>query len=188
MDFTETQQAHIDSLIKKKYAEAHAKAEAKAAEIIVAVEAKHAEETHTLNTELEKFKAAQGESNERVRKALLKAEVSQLNAVNVVQVMKLINESIIIGEDGELAVVDAEGKTKFTAEGKPYEVKAFVSEYLDANPHLQKASRSTGAGSISAGPFSGAGATKTSMRRGEFEKLSSSQKSNYLHGGGTLTD
>ena len=31
-----------------------------------------------------------------------------------------------------------------------YEVKAFVTEYLDQNPHLQRAARFTGAGSTSA--------------------------------------
>ncbi len=188
MEFTPEQQAHIDKLISKKYAEAMSKAETKAAETIAATEAKYMDELNTLKGQVDSLKAAQGESNERIRRALLKAEVAPAGAVNVEQVMKLINESVIIGEDGELAVVDAEGKAKFTAEGKPYEVKAFVSEYLDANPHLKQATRSTGAGSMSASFFSsGMGATKT-IKRGEFDSMSPAQKSNYLHGGGTLTD
>lgn len=189
MDFTPEQQAHVDSLIKKKYAEVYSKAEQKAAETIAAAEAKYIEDLNTLRGQVDSLTASQGENKERVRQALLKAEVAQSSAVNSQQVMKLINDNIIIGEDGNLAVVGADGGELFTAEGRPYEVRVFVSEYLDQNPHLQRAARSTGAGSIGAiGPFSGTGAAKTSMRRGEFNNLSASQKSNFIQAGGRLTE
>ncbi len=186
MEFTLEQQAHIDALIKKKYAEAYSKAEQKGAETIAVIEAKYTEELNTLKGQVVSLQTAQGASNERVRQALLKAEVSQLNAVKAEQVMKLVNESVIIGEDGTLAVVDAEGKARFTAEGKPYQVKDFVSEFLDANPHLKQASPSRGAGSwVENGPLGGGGKT---MRRGAFDNMAPTQKSNFIQSGGRLTD
>lgn len=187
MNFNEEQQAHVDSLIKKKYAEAYSKAEQKAAETIAAAEAKYKEELDTLKGQVASLQAVQGESNERVRQALLKAEVSQLNAVNAEQVMKLTNDSVIIGADGKLTVVDAEGKARFTAEGKEMTVKEFISEFLDANPHLKLAPLLRGAGSMSATSLHGTGVAKT-IKRGEFDKMGSAQKSNFINSGGRLIE
>lgn len=186
MNFTEEQQAHIDSIIKKKYAEAHAKAEAKAAETTAAADVKHAEELNTLKAELEKLKASRGESNERMRRALLKAEVAQTSAVNTEQVIKLVSDNIKFGDDGNLTVVDESGVDRLDDTGKPYSVKEFVSEFLDANPHLKQASRSMGAGSVSPS-FYNAGAAKT-MRRAEFDKMGRAQQADYIRFGGSLAD
>jgi len=186
MDFTTDQQAHIDKLISKKYAEAMTKAEGKAAEQLSAAEAKHAEETLTLRAEVEKLQATQGGNTTRLRQALIKAEIAQLNAVNVTQVMKLINENIIIGEDGELEVMDDAGNAKFDDEGKPYRVTEFIKEFLDDNPHLVNARPSRGAGSMgNTSSFTGGGKVK---KRAEFNKMDGVEKSDFIRSGGTLAD
>ena len=177
MDFTPEQQAHIDSLIKKKYAEAHAKAEAKAAE-----------ELNTLKGQLDKLQAAQGESNDRLRSALLKAEVSQTNAVKPDQLMKLLAGDFKLGDDGALTVIDEKGIARLDASGKPLSVKSYLEAFLKDNPHLRRSSGMTGSGSTSAtfNPFSGpAGVT---MRRRDFDNLSAQAKSNFIQSGGSLTD
>lgn len=185
MDFTPEQQKGIDGLINKRIAEVKTKAEALASEQLAEAAAKHVEETNTLRAEVEKLRASQGESRERVRRALLKAEVSQLNVVNAEQVMKLVNESFVISEDGKLEVIDDAGKAKFDAEGKPETAKTFIEGFLAENLHLQKATRLKGSGSSSVLSFSGA--TKT-MRRAEFNGLSASQRTDYVQSGGRLIE
>ena len=179
MDFTEEQQAHIDSLIKKKYAEA------KAAEIIAAAEAKHAGEIHTLRAELEKIKGREGESNERVRRALLKVEIAQTNAINVDTVLKLTSDYVKTGEDGDLKVTDDSGNLHLDEAGRPVSVKSFLEGFLKDNPYLAKASGHAGAGSF--GARNDMGAAKT-MRRTEFNNLTASQQNNYIQSGGRLKD
>ena len=115
MEFTEAQQKVIDSLINKRVAEVKSKAEALASEQMAEVEKKHQEAVQTLKAENEKFKTSQGESNERTRKALLKAEIAQTSAVKTDQVMKLTSEGVIIGDDGELKVVDEKGVVRLDA-------------------------------------------------------------------------
>lgn len=185
--FNEEQQAHIDSLIKKKFAEAHAKAEAKAAEQIAAVEAKHAEETNTLKAELEKLQAVRGENDERVRKALLQAEVAGTNAIKPDQLMKLLDGDFKLGDDGALMIIDAKGTARLDASGKPLFVKSYLEAFLKDNPHLQKSSGTPGSGSMTdmfISPFNGA----ATMRRGDFDNLSAQLKSNFIQSGGSLTD
>lgn len=186
--FDEEQQAHIDGLIKKKYAEAHAKAEAKAAEQVVAAEMKHAEETQTLRAELEKLKASQGESNERIRKALLQAEIAGAGAVNETQVAKLISDEIAIGDDGALKVVDEKGVARLDASGKPLSVKIYLEAFLKDNPHLRRSTGTTGSGSTGAIGFDGLVRAANTMRRGDFDGLSPQMKHNFLTTGGRLAD
>lgn len=185
MEFSEEQQRVIDGLINKRVAEVKSKAEARAAEQVAEAEAKHVEESNTLKSELAKLKDREGENKERIRQALLKAEVSQLNVVKAEQVMKLVDESFVISEDGKLEVIDAEGKAKFDAEGKPMTARTFIEGFLADNLHLQKASRLTGSGSSSAMSFSGAAKT---MRRTEFNDLSASQRTDYIQSGGRLKE
>lgn len=187
MNFNEEQQAHIDKLISKKYAEAMSKAEAKAAEQLSAAEAKFATDTQTLTTEIEKLRAAQGESNERVRQALLKAEIAQSSAVKVDQVMKLIGDSVVTGDDGDLKVVDDKGVVRLDEAGRPLSVKTYLEGFLHENPHLAKAAPSMGSGSFKP-PFGIGEAGATSMRRRDFDALDASRKTNLIQSGVRLTD
>ena len=187
MEFSEEQQRIIDGLINKRVAEVKSKADAKAAELLAAAEAKHAEETNTLKADIEKLRGREGENKERIKQALLKAEVAQLNVIKAEQVMKLVNESVIIGEDGELEVIDDAGKVKYGAEGKPMTAKNFIEGFLADNLHLQKASRLTGSGSSGARFFPGETKTIT-MRRAEFNGLSASQRNDYIQSGGRLVE
>lgn len=187
MNFTDEQQAHVDGLIKKKYAEAHAKAEAKAAEQLAAAEAKHAGEVQTLKAENESLKAERGQQNERIRTALLKSEIAQTSAVNVNQVMKLIGDSVITGDDGELKVVDEKGLISLDEAGRPLSVKTYLEGFLKDNPHLVKAAPSTGSGSMGSTFFS-TGAAGRTMNRAEFDRMDSARKTNYLQSGGQLKD
>lgn len=187
MNFSEEQQAHVDSLIKKKYAEAHVKAEAKAAEQLSTAEARHVEETQTLKVELERLKASQGESNNRLKSALLKAEIAQTRAVRIDQVMKLLDGDFTLGVDGALKVVDEKGVTRLDASGAPLSVKSYLEGFLEDNPHLRRASGTAGAGSTSAmfNPFS---ATAGAMQRRDFDGLSTQAKLNFIQSGGSITD
>lgn len=187
MNFTDEQQAHVDGLIKKKYAEAHAKAEAKAAEQLTAAEAKHAGEVQTLKAENESLKAERGQQNERIRTALLKAEIAQTSAVNVSQVMKLIGDSVITGDDGELKVVDEKGLISLDEAGRPLSVKTYLEGFLKDNPHLARTAGLPGAGSMSSTSFHGAGAAKT-MRRAEFNELDATRKKTFIKSDGQLKD
>lgn len=185
MNFNEEQQAHIDKLISKKYAEAMSKAEAKAAEQLAASEAAHAGELQTLKAENEALKASRGEQNARMKTALLKAEIAVTSAVKPDQVEKLVSENISLGDDGNLKVVDDKGTMRLNEAGAPLSVKAFLEGFLQDNPHLVAASGRSGTGSFSSVGFGKGGRT---MHRAEFEKLDSARKKHYLQSGGSLTD
>src|SRR3990172_9722640 len=184
MNFNEEQQAHVDKLISKKYAEAMNKAEAKAAEQLAAAEAKHAGEVQTLKAENETLKAERGQQSERIRLALLKAEISQTGAViNAVQVMKLINENFKLVEDGELVVIDDKGTPQLDESGKPHTAGTFIEKFLADNLHLVKAAGNPGAGSFGARFDAGvAGAAKT-MRRAQFDALDASRRKTFIQTG-----
>ena len=86
MEFTTEQQNHIDTLIKKKYNEAYSKAETKAAETIAAAELKFNEELTTLKGKVDSLQNLSGETTKRLRQALLKSEIAQLQPVSVDQI------------------------------------------------------------------------------------------------------
>lgn len=188
MELDAKTQAFVDGLINKRIAEVKSKHESAMAAAVAEAEAKVQGEIESLRAAVQKYESERTESNERVRQALLEAAIVRSNAVNEKQVAKLIGDNIAIGNDGSLQVVDDKGNTRLDEAGRPYGVQEFVKEYLDDNPHLVKASRSTGAGSMSATFFSsGMGAAKT-IRRGEFDEMDPAQKSNFIQSGGSLTD
>lgn len=186
MEFTEQQQNHIDTLIKKKYNEAYTKAKTEATDTIAASELKYNEELTTLKGKVETLQNLSGETTKRLRGALLKAEVAQLQVVDVNQVMKLLDENIITDDQNNLVVVDEAGNRRFTTEGTPLSAKFFIEEFLATNPHLKLASRSTGAGSFGNRSFTDTGSHRT-MKRAEFDILPDSKKTAFIHSGGRLT-
>lgn len=185
-EFSQEQQIVIDKLIKQKYTEAYSKAKTEAAETISAAETKHTEELSTLKSKVETLQTLSGDTTKRLRGALLKAEVAQLQVVDVTQVMKLVDENIITDDQNNLVVVDSEGNKRFTTEGQPLTAKNFIEEFLATNPHLKQASRTAGAGSFGNKSFADTGSHKT-MKRAEFDILPASKKTAFIHAGGRLT-
>lgn len=187
MEFNEEQQKAIDKMISRRVAEIKTKHEAELAEKIAEAKAEADKEVTTLKAEVEQLKAREGESNDRIRRALLKAEVAGTSAVNTDQVLKLVDEDFTLGEDGTLRVVDGEGNTRLDEAGSPLSVKAYLEGFLTDNPHLARSTPRTGSGSVGATWAAGmvGGRTKT---RGEFDAMDPAQKTNYIRSGGTLAD
>jgi hypothetical protein len=201
VEFTPEQQEYIDTLIGRKYAEAHTKAQAK-----------FQPEMDTLKAQIQELQANKGEdknkgngedltalkerlaameqsvktSQERERRSRLNAIAAELNAVNAEQVTALIAPSIKVGEDGNVVVLNAEGQTRFNGEGKPMGVKEYVKEFLDTNPHFVKAGGNPGAGSQGA-KFDGDAKAKT-MKRGDYDALSPQAQSEFIKAGGRPVD
>lgn len=142
MKFSSEQQIFIDNLINKRVAQVRTAAEAKAAEAVATAE------THP---ELKKQLA---EAYNKLRIAELKAAAATFGAVNPSQIVALLDASVK-SDDGTLFVTNAQGQRRFLPDGKPMPLETAVSEFLTANPHLVKASVTTGAGSRKADSFWG---------------------------------
>ncbi|MDP2688725.1 MAG: hypothetical protein Q8P48_01305 [Deltaproteobacteria bacterium] len=184
MDFSKEQQAAIDGMISKRVGEIKTKHEKELAEAVEQAEAKAGREIETLKAEKQTLEASRGQDSERIRRALLKAEVAQVGAVNTVQVLKLVNENFKLGEDGELVVVDDEGTPQLDESGRPHTAGGFIEKFLTDNPHLARAASRAGGGSFM---NHGTGATNT-MRRASFDALDASRKTNFVRSGGQVTD
>ncbi|MBI5561916.1 MAG: hypothetical protein HY894_03550 [Deltaproteobacteria bacterium] len=192
MDIPAEIQAHFDGVFNKRFAEVSAKSEAKLKEEIAAVEGKFLAQIAAKEKELAEVKAA-GEkkgkgvddsavneriaaieaklkkANETAIKGLLESAAARLNAVDPEQVAILARMKTRTDGDGNLTVVNAEGLPRLNAANKPMTADELLKEFLDANPHLVKASGPTGAGSTGAAHQT-TGAAKT-MKRAEFDKL-----------------
>lgn len=142
MKFNEEQQAFIDALINKRVAQVRTAAEAKAAETVATAE------THP------ELKQQLAEAHNKLRIAELKATAASLGAIDAGQVAALL-DAAVKSEDGKLFVTNAQGERRFLPDGKPLPIERLVSEFLTANPHLVKASVTTGAGSRKADAFWG---------------------------------
>jgi len=124
MEFTPTQQAFIDDLISKKYSEAYSKASAKAESAAVTA----------LKTKLT-------EAHDKLRVAAIEMAAIEGEAVNPEQVVTLTSPFIKVADDGMHMVVDEHGERRYDKSGAALSVKAFISEFLDANKHMRKSSR-----------------------------------------------
>lgn len=208
MEFTPEQQAFIDGLVNKKYTEAYAKAKEKydlaLAEMTTNIKSeadKYKAEAETLKTaqgrsngedvtalkaEVEKLKAGRIKDAEDKRELILKNAAAELNAVSPSQVATLIRQNLKTDDNGNLSVVNAEGQPRLNAEGEPMTEKELIKEFLSNNPHLVKASGSSGAGSIGGTAFN-AGSAKT-IKRDAYEKMGPAAKMDYIKAGGAITD
>src|SRR3990167_4177282 len=193
MEFSTEQQAFIDDLISKKYTEAYTKAGEKAktdiAEAVSRAEVKYKSDIDALKKDNEVLKSAGGkvddkavperiaaiegqlkQAREAADKGKLESIAAKMNAVNPEQVAVLIRQHIKTDDNGNLIIVNAEGQPRVNADSKPMTENELFKEFLDGNPHLVKASGSTGAGSTGS-TGSNTGAAKT-IKRGDFDKLS----------------
>ena len=73
----------------------------------------------------------------------LLAAAAQYNAVNANQVKALLVNSVRLNDDGEVEVVDEQGKPRYSEKGKPVGVEDLVREFLDTNPHFKLANPAT---------------------------------------------
>ena len=162
VEFTPEQQAHVDSIINKKFADVHTKAEAKAQGAIDELKA----EIETLKASKEPGKAPNKSNDDLTAlqdkisvleadkikgfhlssESNIIAEASDLKAVNSRQVYELLKSQIAIADDGTRKVVNSEGQARMTEAG-PMTEKELVTEFLTANPHFVQASSKSGGGS-----------------------------------------
>lgn len=68
---------------------------------------------------------------------------AELRSVNPDQVKALLKNSVRLGEEGSVEVVDSNGVVRYNDAGQPLGVKDLVSEFLQANPHFVQPTPST---------------------------------------------
>ena len=71
----------------------------------------------------------------KVNTPLLDA-AARYRAVAPEQVKSLLQNSVKLGSDGEVEVVDSSGSTRYADNGAPLGVDQLVQEFLSANPHF----------------------------------------------------
>jgi hypothetical protein len=64
-------------------------------------------------------------------------------AVNAEQVKALLKPNVRLNQDGEVEIVDKEGKVRYSDTGQPFKVEDLVKEFLDINPHFRSATPAT---------------------------------------------
>lgn len=78
----------------------------------------------------------------KVNSPLLDA-AARYKAVAPEQVRSLLNNQVILNDQGEVEVVDAQGTTRYADNGAPLTVDDLVKEFLSSNPHFVQAAPST---------------------------------------------
>jgi hypothetical protein len=68
---------------------------------------------------------------------------SRFRAVAPEQVKMLVRNNVRLNADGEVEVVDAEGKVRYDDSGRLLSVDSYVQEFLSKNPHFVQATPST---------------------------------------------
>jgi hypothetical protein len=70
---------------------------------------------------------------------------ARYRAVNPDQVKALVKTNLRLGQDGEVEVLDREGKVRYDDSGRPLSVDSYVQSWLQENPHFVQATPSTSA-------------------------------------------
>lgn len=76
---------------------------------------------------------------------------AQYKAVNADQVKALLKPNVRLNSDGEVEIVDKEGKVRYNDAGQPFKVEDLVKEFLDTNPHFKSATPATTTGKTNIG-------------------------------------
>jgi hypothetical protein len=76
---------------------------------------------------------------------------AQYKAVNADQVKALLKPNVRLNGEGEVEIVDKEGKVRYNDAGQPFKVEDLVKEFLDTNPHFKSATPATSAGKSNIG-------------------------------------
>lgn len=64
-------------------------------------------------------------------------------AVNAEQVKSLLKPNVRLNEEGEVEIIDREGKVRYNDAGQPFRVEDLVKEFLETNPHFKQAAPAT---------------------------------------------
>lgn len=83
-------------------------------------------------------------------------------AVNPEQVKALIRNNVRLNPEGEVEVLDREGKVRYDDSGRPLSVDSFVQTWLQENPHFVSATPST---TSSRSNIAGSSATQVDIRK-----------------------
>ena len=195
MEFTAEQQTFIDGLIKDAYTKAFTKAQAnmtddiatavtkaetkfqskltasekKVQELELAVASKNNTDNTAYNERIAKIEGKFKKAAERASKGDLESAAAKFNAVNPSQAAVLLRAHTVTDEDGNLTVINADGKPRNDESNKPMTLEALAAEFLKANPHLVNASGSAGSGSGGNTDLT-SGAANT-IKRADFMKL-----------------
>lgn len=84
---------------------------------------------------------------ERIDNSVLSV-ASRLNAINPQQVVDLIKSGIRLSDDNRIEILDNNNNIRYNSSGELLTIEEKVKEFLDANPHFSKGSKS-GTGSQS---------------------------------------
>jgi len=84
---------------------------------------------------------------ERIDNSVLSV-ASKLNAINPQQVVELIKSGIRLSDDNRIEILDNNANVRYNSAGELLTIDEKVKEFLDANPHFSKGSKS-GTGSQS---------------------------------------
>lgn len=68
---------------------------------------------------------------------------ANFKAVNADQVKALLKPNVRLNVDGDVEIVDKEGKVRYNDAGQPFKVEDLVKEFLDTNPHFKQATPAT---------------------------------------------
>lgn len=97
------------------------------------------------DTELSNLRAVI--KKERIDNSVLSV-ASRLNAINPQQVVDLIKSGIRLSDDNRIEILDNNNNIRYNSSGELLTIEEKVKEFLDANPHFSKGSKS-GTGSQS---------------------------------------
>ena len=108
----------------------------------------------------------------KVNSPLLSA-AAKYRAVNADQVKALLGSNVRLNGDGDVEVVDTQGKVRYTDTGSAFGVEDLVREFLDSNPHFVSASPSNTntRSNISTGTPAKIDITKLDMKNPEHRKV-----------------
>jgi hypothetical protein len=95
----------------------------------------------------EVFKLKSEIKKEKIDNSVLSV-ASKLNAINPQQVVDLIKGGIKLSDDNRIEILDNNNNIRYNSKGELLTIEERVKEFLDANPHFSKGSKS-GTGSQS---------------------------------------
>jgi hypothetical protein len=108
----------------------------------------------------------------KVNSPLLSA-AAKYRAVNADQVKALLGSNVRLNGEGDVEVIDSQGKVRYTDTGSAFGVEDLVREFLDSNPHFVSASPSNTntRSNISTGSPAKIDITKLDMKNPEHRKV-----------------
>lgn len=76
---------------------------------------------------------------------------AQFRSVNPEQVKQLLKPNVRLNEEGQVEIVDRDGKIRYNDSGQPFRVEDLVKEFLDTNPHFVQPTPATTQGKSNIG-------------------------------------